>query len=131
MTALLALALLAAPALGADKPASTKASFLRAVRAHIKSRQENGVLRVSDDATDRVWPLKLIGLRRDRVAPARDGSFHTCADFLTVDGDHQVDVDFSARRSTASWVVEPERIHRVDGKARFLYNDRGERVPAQ
>jgi len=123
----LSLTLGSAPARAQLAPVERR-DFLRSVRVYIKAHQENGVFELHDDVLDREWFLKLIHLYRERVAARADGLTFTCADFQQADGAHKVDVDFYARKKAGAWVVEKTAIHRVDGQARFLYNERNEPV---
>jgi len=84
--------------------------------------------KVYDDKLGKEWTLKLVGVHKKRVVHLGENRFFACADFKSSDSKDKLDLDFYASKDGGAWKVEPAIIHKVNGKARYTYNDKNERV---
>lgn len=104
--------------------------YAEAVEAHVKAAGAAG-LAVKDEVLKKTWSLKLIRIHKSRITHLGDNRFFACADLKPVDkkDKNELDLDFYAKKDGGAWTMEQVLIHKVNGKARYTYNDKNERVP--
>jgi hypothetical protein len=105
-----------------------KKEYIKTVEKHVK-----GGVKIHDDKLNQDWELKLKRIHKGRIAYLGNNQFFACADFKSSKkGDKSMlDLDFYASKKEGGWSVDKTLIHKVDGKARYTYNDKNEMVPAQ
>jgi hypothetical protein len=127
-------ALLAAPVIAQQKehpehPKSEKKVSVEAIdasiRSHIeeKSKTSGGRFEVRDDVLNKTWSLELVRVHKDRLQALEDGRYFACVDFKTTEGT-MVDVDFFLKKEGDKLVVTDTSVHKIDGKARYNYEER-------
>jgi len=110
----------------------TVKAVVRAVKGHVSMKvADEGSFRVRDEALNKTWELKLKRVHDELIARLDDDHAFVCADFRTVgEGPKRyLDLDLFASREGEDWFVDKVVVHKVEGKARFTYNDRHERLP--
>lgn len=108
--------------------------FVKAVKAHVKERKAaEGSFRIEDEKLGKVWKLKLLRVHKKRVVGLGGKSFFACADFKSVEkgSKDKLDLDFYATKGPDGWKIDKVLIHKVNGKPRYTYNDKNERVPVK
>ncbi len=104
--------------------------YNKAVVDYVEKSAGEGAFKVSDDKLGKEWALKLVRVHKNKIAHLGEGRFFACADFKAVGEKAKVDLDFYAMRGEdGSWSMEKVLVHKVDGKARYTYNDKNEMVP--
>lgn len=103
--------------------------YTEAVEAHVARPPEG--FKVKDEKLGKEWTLKLLGVHKKRVAHLGDKKFFACADFKSIGTKDKLDLDFYASKTGDSWVIDEVLIHKVNGQARYTYNEKNERVPAK
>lgn len=105
--------------------------FALAVEDYVEERTEEvGAFEVLDDQTGKTWELLLVNVHKHRIARLAEDKFFACADFKTAEGGKtKVDLDFFVTRTDDGWEVDEVLVHKVNGRPRYVYNDRNERVP--
>ncbi|MBI3297013.1 MAG: hypothetical protein HYZ75_02535 [Elusimicrobia bacterium] len=121
---------------GHEHPVGSKAwtkqmskDYTKAVEAYVAKAPKG--FKVKDDKLGKEWTLKLIGVHKKRVAHLGGKKFFACADFKSVGSKDKLDLDFYASKAGDSWTIDQVLIHKVNGKARYTYNDKNERVPVE
>lgn len=119
---------------GHEHPAGSKHWTKQMTQEYTKAVEDfvarsPGGLKVHDDKLGKDWTLELVGVHKKRVVHLGDNRFFACADFKSLDSKDKLDLDFYASKDGAAWKVEPAVIHKVNGKARYTYNDKNEMVP--
>jgi len=111
----------------ASKPATT-ADLEKAIRAHVDetSKKNNGSFPVKDDVLQKTWALKLDRVHTDKLTQLKDDTYFACVDFKAADGT-AVDVDFYLQSKEGKLVITDTTVHKVNGKARFQYQQKGDR----
>lgn len=103
--------------------------FVTAVEAHVAKSGES--FPIHDEKLKKDWKVSLIQVHKKAVAHLGESRFFACADFKTADGSKdKVDLDFYATKAASGWTIDKVLIHKVNGKARYTYNDKNEMVPA-
>ena len=107
----------------------SKEDFSKIVDAQIKKASEtsDGFYVVNDNVMHKSWWLKLDKIHTDKIVKLSDTKCFACADFKASDG--AVDLDFYMTKGKDGWAVSEVIVHKVDGKPRFMYNEKNERVP--
>lgn len=111
----------------------TTKEYNQFVKSHVKTAEKNGGLKVRDDKQGKEWNLKLVRIHSKKVVHLGDERFFACADFVPTDkaDKAKVDLDFYATKEGGNWKMEEVLIHKVNGKPRFTYNSKNERVPSK
>ena len=99
-----------------------------AIRDHIlKTEQEDGAFTIEDEVTGNMRTLTLVRVH-DRVG--RTGDFYySCTDMNDADSGESLDLDFDVDASSGTAEVIDVRIHKVNGKARYTYDEKDNRIP--
>ncbi|TPW21676.1 MAG: hypothetical protein FD126_443 [Elusimicrobia bacterium] len=103
--------------------------YTKAVEGHVAKAPEG--FKVMDGKLGKEWTLKLIGVHKKRVAHLGDKKFFACADFKSTNTKDKLDLDFYASKTGDAWVIDQVLIHKVNGQARYTYNDKNERIPVE
>jgi len=116
----------------AAKPVS-KATLEKAIKDQIagKSKANGGKFAVDDPVLKKTWQLELVRVHTDKLTQIDEKTYFACVDFKADDGT-PVDVDFYMKGDGGKLTLSDTTVHKVDGKARFNYEKKGnywERVP--
>jgi hypothetical protein len=95
------------------------------IRSHIeeKSKTSGGRFDARDDVLNKTWSLELVRVHKDRLQALEDGRYFACVDFKSTEGT-MVDVDFFLKKEDDKLVVTDTSVHKIDGKARYNYEER-------
>ena len=110
-------------------PVEPSAEALRqAIRDHIAQVEKaKGAYTIRDTATGQTRTLTLVRVH-ERVG--KTGSlYYSCTDMRDVDNGELLDLDFDVDASGGALQVVDERIHKVEGKPRYTYDDKDNRIP--
>lgn len=104
--------------------------YSQAVEEHVNSPDG---FKVHDEVLGKDWSLKLLRIHKKRIVHLGGGSFFACADFKSAakGGKAKLDLDFYATKSGDGWKIDKVLIHKLEGKARYTYNENNEMVPLQ
>ena len=125
---------------GHEHPAGSKhwnkqmrREFNAAVEDHVRRSAADGGFKVRDEKLGKTWSLALVGVHKKRIVHLGGSSFFACADFKTVGKGQKamLDLDFYATKGKGGWTIDKTLIHKVNGKPRYTYNDKNERVPVK
>jgi len=96
-----------------------------AIRAHIeeKSKASGSRFEVRDDVLNKTWSLELVRVHKDKLQALADGRYFACVDFKAPDAT-MVDVDFFLKKDGDKLAVTDTTVHKVDGKARYNYEEK-------
>lgn len=96
-----------------------------AIRAHIeeKSKASGGRFEVRDDVLNKTWSLELVRVHKDKLQALADGRYFACVDFKAPDAT-MVDVDFFLKKDGDKLAVTDTTVHKIDGKARYNYEEK-------
>lgn len=118
---------------GHEHPAGSKQwnkqmfkEYTEAVESHVAKSPEG--FRVKDARLGKEWRLELLGVHKKRVVHLGDKKFFACADFKSLDSKDKLDLDFYASKNGETWSIDQVLVHKVNGVARYTYNDKNERV---
>ena len=96
-----------------------------AIKEHVKeaARANNGVLLIHDDKLNKDWRLQLDKIHDPVRTFEKDGKtiYFACSDFLSVDSDDRLDIDFWMVEKGGKLEVIDTRIHKLNGEPRFTY----------
>ena len=100
----------------------------QAIRDHIAStEQKKGAFTIKDEATGATRTLKLVRVH-DRVG--KTGEFYySCTDMRDVKSEELLDLDFDVEAKGGQLKVVDERIHKLEGQARYTYDENDNRIP--
>lgn len=124
----------AAPAAQAGQAVSssepTDEAIRQAVRDHIdKVAREQGAFTIKDLVTKSARTLTLVGVH-DRIG--KTGKlFYSCTDMRDTGSGELLDLDFDVKAKGNQLTVVDARIHKVDGQARYTYDDKDNRIPVE
>lgn len=88
---------------------------------------KTGTLDIHDTKINKMRRLVLIRVH-ERVGKTGD-YFYSCADFKDVDSGEMLDLDLDVEYKNGNLSVVDVRIHKVDGKERYTYDDNDNRIP--
>lgn len=91
--------------------------------------QETGTFDLLDEETGKMRNLKLIRVH-ERVGKTGE-NYYSCADFTDTQTDETIDVDLDVKHSNSTLKVVDIRIHKVDGKERYTYDEKDNRIPVK
>ena len=118
----------------AGKPSEMQKRFEKVVKEYVKgeSAKTAGAFVVKDDVLNKDWKLKLVRIHTKKIVSLGGDRWFACADLKETEGAKTpVDLDFFVAKADEKWAIEKVVVHKVDGKPRFLYNDKNEPVPAK
>ncbi|MBI4062840.1 MAG: hypothetical protein HY401_00885 [Elusimicrobia bacterium] len=107
--------------------------YTKTVQNHVKEAKASGGFKIRDAKLGKEWNLSLVRVHKNKVVHLGNDQFFACADFRSaIKGDRsKVDLDFYATKSGNDWKIDKVLIHKVNGKPRYTYNDKNERVPVK
>jgi len=88
-----------------------------------------GSFEIFDHVVGKSRRLKLQRIH-DRVGKTGD-LFYSCADFVDLDSGQLLDLDIDVANKDGILTAADVRIHKVDGKPRYTYDDNDNRIPVQ
>ena len=110
-------------------PVEPTAEQLReTIRNYVQdTSQEDGAFYVDDEVTGETRELTLDHVH-ERVGKTGD-YYYSCADMKDMKSGELVDVDFDVEAAEGALDVVDVRIHKVNGKERYTYDDKDNRIP--
>jgi hypothetical protein len=90
-----------------------------------KTKEQGGQFHVADPVLHKTWALQLVRVHKDRLAQLGPDTYFACTDFRANDG-AMLDVDFYMKNDNGKLVFSDTAIHKVNGKARFTYEKKGD-----
>ena len=101
----------------------------QAIQGHIGVvEQEDGAFTIEDDVTGTTRTLTLVRVH-ERVG--KTGELHySCTDMRDTQTGELLDLDFDVEATGEQLEVVDQRIHKVNGQARYTYDEHDNRVPA-
>jgi hypothetical protein len=104
----------------------TTADLEKAIKARIdeKTKADGGVFKVEDPVTKKTWDLHFVKVHTDKLTPLSEETYFACTDFKAADGT-LVDVDFYLKNEDGKLAITDTAIHKVNGKPRFNYVQKG------
>jgi len=111
----------------AKKPAA--ADIRSAMKNHIVSNYVNGAFAISDPDTGTTRHLKLVRVH-ERVGKTGD-YYYSCADFRDAKTNELLDLDIDISDNGGRLTVADVRIHKVNGKERYTYDENDNRIPLE
>jgi len=101
----------------------------KAMRSYVEeeSAKTGGNFEVRDPETNTTRRLSLIRVH-ERVGKTGN-YYYSCADFKDVDSGEMLDLDLDVEDQNGTLQVVDVRIHKVDGKERYTYDENDNRIP--
>ena len=100
----------------------------QAIRDHISQiEQEESSFQIEDPVEGKTRTLQLIQVH-ERVGKTGE-LYYSCTDMKDTASGQTLDLDFDVSNEGGQLEVVDTRIHKVDGKARYTYDDKDNRVP--
>ncbi len=98
------------------------------IRSYVKDHAgPNGIFSIIDQETGDTRRLQFVRVH-ERVGKT-GGFYYSCTDMRDADTGQLLDLDFDVQASGGSLAVVDTRIHKVDGKTRYTYDEHDNRVP--
>lgn len=99
-----------------------------AMKAYVdKKSQDTGAFDISDPETGKARKLKF---ERVHERVGKTGSYYySCADFSDADSGENLDLDLDIEDKDGALTVVDVRIHKVNGKERYTYDENDNRIP--
>ncbi|MBI3319141.1 MAG: hypothetical protein HYZ89_00930 [Candidatus Omnitrophica bacterium] len=120
-----------APTIPTGQVATTEPSpeqIRQAIRDDIhQTEQKDGAFTIKDQVTGNIRTLSLVRVH-DRVGKTGE-LYYSCTDMHDVDSGELLDLDFDVDARTGAMDVVDVRIHKVNGKARYTYDEKDNRIP--
>jgi hypothetical protein len=100
----------------------------QAIRDHVTSSQrKDRAFRIKDDVTGTARTLKLVRVH-ERVGKTGE-LYYSCTDMQDTSSGELLDLDFDVDASGDRLEVVDVRIHKLEGQARYTYDDNDNRIP--
>jgi len=93
----------------------------------LEKSKETGTLDVPDPETGNTRKLELV-LVHERVGKTGD-YYYSCADFKDTETGQMLDLDLDVEDKGGQLSVVDVRIHKLDGKERYTYDENDNRIP--
>jgi hypothetical protein len=90
-------------------------------------KKTSGSFDVYDSEAGKTRRLELLNIHQ-RVGKTGN-YYYSCADFKDLDSGEKLDLDLDVKESGGTLGVVDVRIHKVDGKERYTYVDKDNRIP--
>lgn len=113
-----------APAVAEPSADDIKGTMKEHVDGKIK---EEGAFKILDEKTGEMRELELVRVH-DRVGKTGD-YYYSCADFKDKITGENIDVDIDVENAGGKLGVADVRIHKVEGKERYTYDQNDNRIP--
>ena len=99
-----------------------------AMKAYVdKKSQDTGTFDILDPETGKACKLKF---ERVHERLGKTGSYYySCADFIDADSGEKLDLDLDLEDKDGKLDVVDVRIHKVNGKERYTYDEKDNRIP--
>jgi hypothetical protein len=98
------------------------------IRDYIASvEQDEGAFTIEDDATGATRTLTLVGVH-ERVGKTGE-LYYSCTDMQDTATGELLDLDFDVDVGAGALEVVDVRIHKVNGQARYTYDEQDNRIP--
>lgn len=112
--------------------AEVKAPSADDIRAEMKAyvdkkSQATGTFNILDPETGKARSLKFERVH-ERVGKTGD-YYYSCADFTDADSGEKLDLDLDLEDTNGKLAVVDVRIHKVNGKERYTYDEKDNRIP--
>ncbi len=114
-----------------EKAMLSSNDIINGIKKHINSvtKANVGYFPISDPKEGKELRLKLIKVHEDKVSYIKkEDAYFACTDFITDDEKTKYDVDFWMKEKAGKLNVYQTKIHKKDGKPRFIYRD--DEIPA-
>ena len=113
---------------GTASQAPSAEAIRGAIRNYVQQLEEGEAgFTIKDSETDATRKLELVRVH-ERVG--KTGSlYYSCTDMQDVTNGELLDLDFDVNASSEGLEVVDVRIHKVDGEARYTYDDQDNRIP--
>ena len=116
---------------GGQSVANTEPSpgrIRQAIRDHVtRVQKREGQFTIKDEVTGAVRTLTLIRVH-ERVGKTGE-LYYSCTDMRDSATRELLDLDFDVKNDKGKLTVIDQRIHKVDGRARYTYDDKDNRIP--
>lgn len=89
--------------------------------------KETGTFDIYDPETGKIRTLKLINVH-ERVGKTGN-YYYSCADFEDTESGEKLDLDIDVEDKDGTLAVADVRIHKVNGKERYTYDENDNRIP--
>ena len=100
------------------------------IAAYVKEKVKvEGAFRIKDEVTGSTRTLTLDRVH-DRVGKT-GGAYYSCTDMRDAATGQLLDLDFDVKASDGKLDVVDVRIHKVDGKPHYTYDEHDQRIPIQ
>jgi len=100
----------------------------KAMKDYVKEKSKaTGTFDVSDPETGKTRRLKLLRVH-ERVGKSGD-YYYSCADFKDTETGRMLDLDLDVEDQGGKLRVVDVRIHKVNGKERYTYDENDNRIP--
>jgi len=98
------------------------------MKTHVENEsKDTGAFDILDPDTGKVRSLKLVRVH-ERVGKTGD-YYYSCADFEDTTTGEKLDLDIDVEDKDGQLNVADVRIHKVDGKERYTYDENDNRIP--
>ncbi|MBI4335453.1 MAG: hypothetical protein HY589_02235 [Candidatus Omnitrophica bacterium] len=102
----------------------------KAMTDYVKEKSAStGTFEVYDDETGKTRKLSLVRVH-ERVGKTGD-YYYSCADFKDADTGETLDLDIDIKDDAGKLGVADVRIHKVNGKERYTYDEKDNRIPVK
>lgn len=114
---------------GSDVKAEPTAEDVRAEMESyvVKKAGEEGIIKIFDPETGTTRKLKFDRVH-ERVGKTGD-YYYSCADFTDTESEENLDLDIDMEYKDGAFTVAGVRIHKVNGKERYTYDENDNRIP--
>jgi len=100
------------------------------IAAYVKEKSAKaGTFTIKDDVTRATRQLKFVRVH-ERVGKTGD-SYYSCTDMKDTKTGELLDLDFDVAARGGTFGVVDVRIHKVQGKARYTYDEHDRRIPVK
>ncbi len=115
---------------GKTLPAPTADEIKGTMKDHVTQQsKKTGTLDILDPVTKKTRKLKLERIH-ERVGKTGD-YYYSCADFKDTESGEMLDLDIDVEHKSGKLGVADVRIHKVEGKPRYTYDDKDNRIPVK
>jgi len=117
------------PAVSRPAPAQPPAEAIReTIKDYVKQAiKKDGTFTIHDNVTGTTRKLSLVGVHQ-RVGKT-GALYYACTDMRDQQTGQLLDLDYDVKATGLQLEVVDARIHKVDGKARYTYDNKDRRIP--
>lgn len=95
----------------------------------IEQSKKTGTFDVYDDEAGKMRKLSLVRVH-ERVGKTGD-YYYSCADFKDTGSNEMLDLDMDVEYKDGNLSVADVRVHKVNGKERYTYDEKDNRIPVR